>query len=85
MLCSDIQSKDTKTELAALEKQCLENNAKHKNWTCTEELMKLTKDGKAHYMHWYVMMIIVYLIMQPTSWYYWSFMCRWWGPELSLR
>lgn len=38
-------------ELKALEKRCLENNAKYKNWTCTEELMKTTKDGKALYLH----------------------------------
>lgn len=38
-------------ELKALEKRCLENNAKFKDWTCTEELMKTTKDGKALYMH----------------------------------
>ncbi len=38
-------------ELKELEKRCLANNAKFKNWTCTEELMKTTKDGKALYMH----------------------------------
>ena len=38
-------------ELKDLEKRCLANNAKFKNWTCTEELMKTTKDGKALYMH----------------------------------
>ena len=38
-------------ELKNLEKRCLENNAKFKNWTCSEELMKTTKDGKALYMH----------------------------------
>ncbi len=38
-------------ELKGLEKRCLENNAKFKDWTCTEELMKSTKDGKALYMH----------------------------------
>lgn len=38
-------------ELKNLEKRCLENNARFKNWTCTEELMKTTKDGKALYMH----------------------------------
>ena len=38
-------------ELKALEQRCLANNAKFKNWTCTEELMKTTKDGKALYMH----------------------------------
>ncbi len=38
-------------ELKELEKRCLANNAKFKNWTCTEELMKTTKDGKALYLH----------------------------------
>lgn len=37
--------------LKALEKECLTNNANYKNWECTEEKMKLTKDGKALYMH----------------------------------
>ena len=35
----------------ALEKELLANNAKFKDWTCTEELMRTTKDGKALYMH----------------------------------
>lgn len=38
-------------ELDALEKRCLENNAKFKNWTCTEKMMASTKDGKALYLH----------------------------------
>jgi len=37
--------------LKELEKQCLEENAKFKNWECDEEKMKLTKDGEALYMH----------------------------------
>ncbi|MDN5278383.1 MAG: hypothetical protein PWR01_2348 [Clostridiales bacterium] len=37
--------------LKALEKECLANNAKFKDWECTEEKMKLTRDGKALYMH----------------------------------
>ena len=37
--------------LKALEKECLSNNAKFKSWECTEEKMKLTKEGKALYMH----------------------------------
>lgn len=37
--------------LKALEKACLVNNAKFKDWTCTEDLMKITKEGKALYMH----------------------------------
>ncbi len=34
-----------------LEKELLAQNANHKDWECTEELMKLTKGGKALYMH----------------------------------
>ena len=37
--------------IKALEKELLAENANHKDWTCTEEMMKLTKDGKALYMH----------------------------------
>jgi knotted carbamoyltransferase YgeW len=37
--------------LTELEKQCLAENAKHKDWECTEAKMKTTKDGKALYMH----------------------------------
>lgn len=40
-----------KEGLKDLEKQCLANNARYKDWECTEEKMKLTKDGKALYMH----------------------------------
>jgi knotted carbamoyltransferase YgeW len=38
-------------ELKDLEKRCLLNNAKFKDWECTEELMATTKAGKALYMH----------------------------------
>jgi ornithine carbamoyltransferase len=34
-----------------LEQECLANNARFKNWECTEEKMKLTRDGKALYLH----------------------------------
>jgi len=37
--------------IKALEKELLAQNAKHKDWECTEELMKLTRGGKALYMH----------------------------------
>ena len=40
-----------KEGLKALEQECLANNARFKNWECTEEKMKLTRDGKALYMH----------------------------------
>ena len=34
-----------------LEKELLAQNAEHRDWTCTEELMHTTKDGKALYLH----------------------------------
>ena len=37
--------------IKALEKELLAQNADHKDWCCTEELMKTTKDGKAPYLH----------------------------------
>ena len=38
-------------EIKALEKELLTQNAKHKDWECTEEMMKLTKDAEALYLH----------------------------------
>ena len=40
-----------KAGIDALEQRLLAQNAEHKDWACTEEMMKLTKDGKALYMH----------------------------------
>lgn len=37
--------------IKALEKELLAQNAEHKDWTCTEDLMKTTRDGKALYLH----------------------------------
>ena len=37
--------------LKSLEKECLAQNAQHKDWHCTEEMMKVTKEGEALYMH----------------------------------
>lgn len=37
--------------ITALEKELLAQNAAHKDWACTEELMATTKDGKALYLH----------------------------------
>ncbi|MEA1986991.1 MAG: knotted carbamoyltransferase YgeW [Candidatus Marinimicrobia bacterium] len=34
-----------------LEKELLEQNANHKDWECTEDLMANTKEGNALYMH----------------------------------
>jgi knotted carbamoyltransferase YgeW len=38
-------------EIKALEKELLAQNAGHKDWECTEEMMKLTRNGKALYLH----------------------------------
>ena len=43
--------KGDKEGLKQLEKECLTNNAKHKDWECDEQKMKLTKGGEALYMH----------------------------------
>ncbi len=45
-----LMNKD-KNGLAELEKHCLANNAKFKNWECDADKMKLTKKGEALYMH----------------------------------
>ncbi len=37
--------------IKSLEKELLAQNAQHKDWECTEELMSLTKDKKALYLH----------------------------------
>ena len=37
--------------LKVLEKECLANNARFKNWECDEKKMKLTRGGNALYMH----------------------------------
>ena len=40
-----------KAGIDALEQQLLAQNAQHKDWTCSEEMMKRTRDGKALYLH----------------------------------
>ena len=37
--------------IAKLEKELLAQNAQHKDWECTEDLMKTTKNGEALYLH----------------------------------
>ena len=37
--------------IRALEKELLAQNAEHRDWCCTEDLMKTTRDGKALYLH----------------------------------
>jgi len=48
---TDLYAKGDSQGITDLEKELLAQNAEHKDWTCTEELMKTTKDGKALYMH----------------------------------
>jgi len=48
---TELLQNNDKDGLKALEQECLANNANYKNWECTEEKMKLTKEGKALYMH----------------------------------
>jgi knotted carbamoyltransferase YgeW len=45
-----LRSNDT-AGLKELEKACLAKNAEFKDWECTEAKMKLTRKGKALYMH----------------------------------
>ncbi len=40
-----------KAGIDALEKKLLAQNAEHKDWACTEEMMQLTKGGSALYLH----------------------------------
>ena len=40
-----------KAGIDALEQELLKQNAEHTDWACTEEMMKLTKDGEALYLH----------------------------------
>ncbi|MDR2953437.1 MAG: knotted carbamoyltransferase YgeW [Treponema sp.] len=37
--------------IKTLEKELLAQNAKHKDWECSEDMMKTTKNGKALYLH----------------------------------
>jgi knotted carbamoyltransferase YgeW len=48
---TDLLKKSDKEGLKSLEQECLANNARFKDWECTEEKMKLTKGGNALYMH----------------------------------
>jgi knotted carbamoyltransferase YgeW len=48
---TELLKKSDKKGLDELEKECLANNAKHKDWTCNSDKMKLTNGGEALYMH----------------------------------
>ena len=40
-----------KAGIDRLEQELLAQNAQHKDWSCTEEMMKLPREGRALYMH----------------------------------
>lgn len=48
---TELLKRQDRAGLKELEDECLATNAKHKDWECNEEKMKLTKGGKALYMH----------------------------------
>ena len=48
---TDLYAEGDQAGIDALEKELLAQNAEHKAWCCTEELMSTTKDGKALYLH----------------------------------
>ncbi len=48
---TDLYAKGDFDGIGALEKELLKQNAEHQDWSCTEELMKTTRDGKALYLH----------------------------------
>ena len=48
---TDLYAQGDSEEIQALEKELLAQNAQHKDWCCTEELMATTREGKALYLH----------------------------------
>ena len=48
---TDLYAKGDSEGIKALEKELLAQNAEHKDWACTEEMMAKTRDGKALYLH----------------------------------
>ena len=48
---TDLYGKGDFDGIDKLEQELLAQNAEHKDWACTEDMMKLTKGGKALYMH----------------------------------
>ena len=48
---TDLYGKGDMAGIKELEKELLAQNATHKDWECTEALMKETREGRALYMH----------------------------------
>ncbi len=48
---TDLYAQGDSAGIKALEQELLRQNAQHKDWCCTEEMMAKTHDGKALYLH----------------------------------
>ena len=48
---TELYRQGDKAGIDTLEQELLAQNAEHQDWACTEEMMQLTKDGKALYLH----------------------------------
>ena len=48
---TELLRNNDRMQLKKLEEECLAQNARFKDWECTEEKMKLTRRGRALYMH----------------------------------
>lgn len=48
---TELLKKNDKPGLVELEKECLANNARYRNWECDSRKMRLTTRGSALYMH----------------------------------
>jgi knotted carbamoyltransferase YgeW len=48
---TDLLHRNDRPGLVELEKECLANNARHRDWECDERKMKITREGRALYMH----------------------------------
>ena len=48
---TELYGRGDRAGIDELEQRLLAENAQHKDWECTEEMMQLTKDGKALYLH----------------------------------
>ncbi len=48
---TNLLEKNDSAGLDVLEKKCLTENARHKDWLCDEKIMSTTKNGEALYLH----------------------------------
>ena len=48
---TDLYAAGDDAGIKALEKELLTENAQHEDWACTEDMMSLTKNGSALYLH----------------------------------